>query len=87
MPTIVVREVRFANSDPMPTGAHDHLEELYGRQRLLSAEATRLESERDQLDEESSRYYILELEIIALREEESRINSRIADIFERDLQR
>jgi hypothetical protein len=71
----------------MPTGAHDHLEELYGRQRLLSEEATRLESERDQLDGESSRYYILELEIIALREEASRINSRIADIFERDLQR
>jgi hypothetical protein len=71
----------------MPIGAQDHLDGLYGRQRLLSAEASRLESERDLLGKNSDRRYILELEIVALREEASRISARIADVLERDLQR
>jgi hypothetical protein len=71
----------------MPIGAQDHLDGLYGRQRLLSAEASRLESERDLLGKNSDRRYILELEIVALGEEASRINARIADVLERDLQR
>jgi hypothetical protein len=71
----------------MPIGAQDHLESLYARQRLLSTEAARLESERDTLEHNSSRHYILELEITALSEEATRIGARIADIIERDLQR
>lgn len=71
----------------MPIGAQDHLESLYARQRVVSAEATRLESELDALDEDSDRSYILELEITALREEATRIGARIADVIERDLQR
>jgi hypothetical protein len=71
----------------MPIGAHDHLDSLYARQRVLSAEAARLESERDTLEGDSNRYYILELEITALSEEATRISARIADIIERDLQR
>jgi hypothetical protein len=71
----------------MPIGAQDHLESLYARQRLLSAEAARLESERDLLGQNSDRRYILEIEIVALREEASRISARIADVLERDLQR
>lgn len=71
----------------MPIGAQDHLDSLYARQRVLSAEATRLESERDAPEADSTRNYILELEITALREESSRISARIADIIERDLQR
>ncbi|HTD75403.1 MAG TPA: hypothetical protein VK652_17875 [Steroidobacteraceae bacterium] len=71
----------------MPIGAQDHLDSLYARQRVLSAEATLLESERDTLETDSNRYYILEVEITALREEATRINARIADILERDLQR
>jgi hypothetical protein len=71
----------------MPIGAQDHLESLYARQRVLSAEATLLESERDTLEVDSTRYYILEVEITALREEATRISARIADIIERDLQR
>jgi len=71
----------------MPIGAQDHLDSLYARQRILSAEATRLESERDTLETDSNRYYILEVEITALREEATRINARIADVLERDLQR
>ena len=74
----------------MPTGPHDSLQKLYDRQKLLSDEATRLEKERDQLDalgKDADRYYILELEIAALRQEASRIGSRIADILERDLER
>ena len=71
----------------MPIGAQDHLEGLYGQQRLLSDEATRLESERDLLGQNSDRRYILEVEIVALREEASRISARIADVLERDLQR
>jgi hypothetical protein len=76
-----------AYSSVMPIGAQDHLEGLYGRQRLLSAEASRLESERDLLGKNSDRRYILDLEIVALREEASRISARIADVLERDLQR
>jgi hypothetical protein len=71
----------------MPIGAQDHLEGLYGRQRLLSEEASRLESERDQPGQNCDRRSILEIEIIALREEASRISARIADVLERDLQR
>lgn len=71
----------------MPIGAQDHLETLYARQRLLSAEATRLESERDALEHNSDQRYILDVEINALREEATRISARIADIIERDLQR
>jgi hypothetical protein len=74
----------------MPMGAQDSLQKLYDRQRLLSDEAARLEGERDQLDEsgkDEDRHYILELEIAALREQASRISSRIADILERDLER
>jgi hypothetical protein len=71
----------------MPIGAQDHLDSLYARQRVLSAEATLLELERDTLETDSNRYYILEVEITALREEATRINARIADILERDLQR
>jgi hypothetical protein len=71
----------------MPIGAQDHLDSLYARQRILSAEAGRLESERDTLETDSNRYYILEVEIAALREAATRINARIADILERDLQR
>ena len=71
-------------------GAQDNLQKLYDRQRLLSEEAARLEGERDLLDEsgkDEDRHYILELEIAALREQASRISSRIADILERDLER
>ena len=74
----------------MPMGAHDHLDKLYGRQRLLTEEAARLESERDRLDPDGAdaeRHYILEIEIAALRQEASRISSRISDVLERDLQR
>ncbi len=79
--------MRGAYSEAMPIGARDHLESLYARQRLLSAEAARLESERDALDDDANRSYILELEITALREEATRISARIADVIERDLQR
>jgi hypothetical protein len=71
----------------MPIGAQDHLNALYDRQRLLSEEAARLELERDVSPKNADRRYILELEIIALREEASRISARIADVLERDLQR
>lgn len=71
----------------MPIGAQDHLESLYARQRVLSAEATRLESERDTLEVGCDRYHIVEVEITALREEATRISARIADVIERDLQR
>ena len=71
----------------MPIGAQDHLEGLYGRQRLLSEEASRLESERDLLSQNFDRRYILELESVALREAATRISARIADVLERDLQR
>ena len=79
--------VCYISTTNMPIGAQDHLEGLYGRQRLLSEEASRLESERDLLGKNSDRRYILELEIVALREEASRISARIADVLERDLQR
>jgi hypothetical protein len=74
----------------MPIGAQDHLDELYAKQRLLSDEAARLEIERDRLDPdglEANAYYILEIEIAALRQEASRIASRISDVLERDLER
>jgi hypothetical protein len=80
-------QFQSAYSPRMPIGAQDHLNALYGRERLLSEEAVRLETERDVSPENSDRRYILELEIIALREEASRISARIADVLERDLQR
>jgi len=80
---LCVREAEHA----MPMGAHDHLDGLYARQRLLTEEAARLESERDLLDPGTERSYILEIEIAALRQESSRISSRISDVLDRDLQR
>jgi hypothetical protein len=71
----------------MPTGAHDSLEKLYSRQNLLFAEVARLEAERDSLATDSDRAYILDLEIVALREEAARCDARIGDVLERDLQR
>jgi hypothetical protein len=75
----------------MPIGAQDKLDSLYGLQRLLKDETARLETAHDALDsattETDHRRYILELQIEALREEFSRISSRISDILERDLQR
>lgn len=74
----------------MPIGAQDNLDELYAKQQLLSDAAANLEDERDRLDADgpdASRHYLLELQITALREEFSRISSRISDILERDLQR
>jgi hypothetical protein len=74
----------------MPIGAQDRLGELYAKQRMLMAEAERLDCERDRLDPEgpeANRSYILEIEIAALREEASGISSRISDVLERDLQR
>jgi hypothetical protein len=71
----------------MPTGSHDSLDRLYDRQRLLFEEVARLEAERDAPDPSSERVYILELEIVALREEATRYSARIADLLERDLER
>jgi hypothetical protein len=76
--------------DEMPIGAQDNLDELYAKQQLLTDEATRLEDERDGLDPDgpdANRHYILELQIAALREESTRISSRISDVLDRDLQR
>jgi hypothetical protein len=58
----------------MPTGTHDHLQQLYDREKLLGEEASRLETERESLETDSKRTYILDIEIIALREESTRIN-------------
>ena len=71
----------------MPTGTHDHLQQLYEREKLLNEEVGRLEAERETLDTNSDRTYILDIKIVALREEWTRINSRIAEVLERDLQR
>lgn len=74
----------------MPLGAPDHLDELYAKQRVLTEEAERLEAEYDKLDPygtDGNRPYILELQIAALRQEASRIEARISDVLERDLQR
>jgi hypothetical protein len=71
----------------MPTGAHDSLKKLYSRQNLLFEEVARLEAERDALERDSDRAYILDLEVVALREEAARYSARIADVLERDLQR
>jgi hypothetical protein len=71
----------------VPTGAHESLEKLYARQKLLFEEVARLEAERDALEPNSERGYILDLEIVALREEATRYNARIADVLERDLER
>jgi hypothetical protein len=74
----------------MPVAARNNLDELYARQRLLQTAATRLESEYDSLDSEGSgadRRYILDVQIRALQEEATKLNSSISDILERDLQR
>jgi hypothetical protein len=71
----------------MPTGTHDHLQQLYEREKLLNKEVGRLEAERETLDTDSDRTFILDIEIVALHEESTRINARIADVLERDLQR
>jgi hypothetical protein len=74
----------------MPVAAKNNLDELYARQRLLQAEATRLEIEFDGLDPEGAgadRRYILDVQIRALQEEETKLNASISDILERDLQR
>jgi hypothetical protein len=45
---------------------------------------------RDRLDPDgpdADHHYILEIKIAALRQESSRIDSRISDVLERDLQR
>jgi hypothetical protein len=74
----------------MPVAAKNNLDELYARQRLLQAEVTRLEIEFDSLDPKgpgADRRYILDVQIRALQEEETKLNSGISDILERDLQR
>lgn len=74
----------------MPIGAQDNLDKLYAQQQLLTDAAAHLEDERDRLDPDgpdASHHYLLELQITALREEFSRISSRISDILDRDLQR
>jgi hypothetical protein len=71
----------------MPVGPHDSLPKLYRRQQLLSDEAERLEGLCSELAPDSDAYYILELQITALREEASRVSARIGDVLERDLQR
>jgi hypothetical protein len=74
----------------MPVAAKNNLDELYARQRLLQAEVARLEIEFDNLDPKgpgADRRYILDVQIRALQEEETKLNSGISDILERDLQR
>ncbi len=74
----------------MPIAAKNNLDELYARQRLLRAEVTRLETEFESLSPDgpgADRRYILDVQIRALQEEETKLNSGISDILERDLQR
>ena len=74
----------------MPLSAKNNLDELYAQQRLLRDEAARLDQERGQLQvrgQNADRQYMLDLEIGALLEEATRLDSLIADILERDLQR
>jgi hypothetical protein len=76
----------------MPLSAKNNLDELYAKQRLLEAEASRLELELDAQDvgtdgPAADRRYILEVEIRALREESTGLGSTISDILDRDLQR
>jgi hypothetical protein len=78
----------------VPLSAKNNLDELYAKQRVLEAEASRLELE---LEAEvggsggpgsaADRRYILDLEIRALREESTSLGSAISDILDRDLQR
>jgi hypothetical protein len=71
-------------------GAHENLDELYAKQRLLTDETARLEEERDRLDSnapDKNRQYFMGLQIEALRQESTRISAHISDILERDLQR
>jgi hypothetical protein len=78
----------------MPLSAKNNLDELYAKQRLLEAEASRLERELELEGGEpagpgpaADRRYILDLEIRALREESTSLGSTISDILDRDLQR
>jgi hypothetical protein len=71
----------------MPTGAHESLQKLYERQKLLLDEAAKLETECNEFAPDSDRHYILVLEIAALCEESTRLDAKIADILERDLDR
>jgi hypothetical protein len=74
----------------MPIGAQDKLEDLYALSRLLRHESAHLEGVREAegtVGEGALRRYILEIQIAALSEEFSRINSRISDLLERDLER
>jgi prefoldin subunit 5 len=74
----------------MPVAAKNNLDELYAQQRLLQTEVARLEIEYDSLDPEppgADRRYILDVQIRALQEEATKLNSCISDILERDLQR
>jgi hypothetical protein len=74
----------------MPVAAKNNLDELYARHRLLQAAVKRLETEHDSLEPEGAdadRRYILAVQIRALQEEETQLNSTISDILERDLQR
>ena len=74
----------------MPVAAKNNLDELYAQQRLLQTEVTRLEIEYDSLDPEApgaDRRYLLDIQIRALQEEATQLNSCISDILERDLQR
>jgi prefoldin subunit 5 len=73
----------------VPLAAKDNLDELYAVQRLLQEEVIRLQQESDTLQKSpgSARSYILNLQIEALQEENTRLSARISDILERDLQR
>ena len=73
----------------VPLAAKNNLDELYAIQRLLQEEVTRLQLEFDTLQKSpgSARWYILNLQIDALQEENTRLSARISDILERDLQR
>jgi hypothetical protein len=87
--TIPSFAVRVGYDVIMPLAAKNNLDELYAKQRLLEDELPRLERERDALNvkTDGNRRYILDLEIRALREESTNLNSSISDILERDLQR
>jgi hypothetical protein len=74
----------------MPMGTRENLDALYAKQNLVIAEAARLETERDSLDPDgadANAHYLLELKIVALRQESTRISSRVSEILDRDLQR
>jgi hypothetical protein len=67
----VPRAVGLTGATSMPMGYGDKLDQLYARQRLLTDEAARLETECRLYgpDEPGNRHYILEIQIAALYEE------------------